>query len=137
MTLAELMDWALSEATRRAAARALILMADLPAVETRDLAALCAVLDDYDCVLVPDRRGQSTNAMGLHLPFPGQTEFGKPDSFARHSAHLLALQLRARVLCNARIAHDVDIPDDLISTPDTSKLLDECHADVARKQQGW
>ena len=134
MTLAGLMDWALAEVSQRGATRALILMADLPALETRDLSALCSALDAHDCVLVPDRRGQSTNALGLRLPFLGQTAFGEPDSFARHSAHMAALDLRARVLVNGRIAHDVDIPDDLMTAP---APLDECHADVAGKQQGW
>jgi 2-phospho-L-lactate guanylyltransferase len=134
MTLAELMDWAIAEVSQRGATRALILMADLPALETRDLTALCTVLDEHDCVLVADRRGQSTNALGLRLPFAGQTAFGEPDSFARHNAHMAALELRVHVLANPRLAHDVDIPDDLITmaTP-----LDECHGDVAGKQQGW
>lgn len=134
MTLAELMDWSLGEASRRGATRALIVMADLPALEARDLSELCAALDDHDAVLVPDRRGQSTNALGLRLPFGGQTAFGQPDSFARHSAQLHALELSARVLVNGRIGHDVDIPDDLLTTPAT---LDECHGDIAGKQQGW
>lgn len=134
MTLAELMDWSLREASQRGATRALIVMADLPALEARDLSALCAALDQHDCVLVPDRRGQSTNALGLRLPFSGQTAFGQPDSFARHSAQLRALELSARVLVNGRIGHDVDIPDDLLTAP---ALLDECHGDIAGKQQGW
>lgn len=135
MTLASLMDWAIGEVSQRGATRALILMADLPALETRDLSELCAALDEHDGVLVPDRRGQSTNALGLRLPFAGQTAFGEPDSFARHRAHMAALELRARVLVNGRIAHDVDIPDDLLTTP--CAPLDECHGDIADKQQGW
>ncbi|HET8939480.1 MAG TPA: 2-phospho-L-lactate guanylyltransferase [Polyangiales bacterium] len=134
MTLGALMDWAIAEVAQRGATRALILMADLPALEIRDLNALCAALDEHDCVLVPDRRGLSTNALGLRLPFVGQTAFGEPDSFARHSAHMAKLALRVRVLLNGRIAHDVDIPDDLLTAPTP---LDECHGDVAGKQQGW
>ena len=134
MTLAELIDWAIAEVSQRGATRALVLMADLPALETRDLSALCTALDEDDCVLVPDRRGQSTNALGLRLPFVGRTAFGEPDSFARHNAHMAALALRVRVLVNGRIAHDVDIPDDLLNT---ATPLDECHGDVAGKQQGW
>jgi 2-phospho-L-lactate guanylyltransferase len=131
--LAELMDWALAEVCARGAARALILMADLPAIEAGDLELLCTALDFHDCVLVPDRRGQSTNALGLHLPFHGRTAFGQPDSLAQHQALARALGLRAWVLANARIAHDIDVPEDL----NPSKALDECAGEVARKHQGW
>jgi 2-phospho-L-lactate guanylyltransferase len=133
VSLADLMDWALREAASRGSARALILMADLPAVETCDVEALCSALDDYDCVLVPDRRGHSTNALGLRLPFAGLTAFGQADSLAQHRARAHALGLHASVLANQRIAHDVDLPEDL--GPFTGLL--GCPGEVADKHQGW
>lgn len=133
VSLAALMDWALREVSSRGAARALIMMADLPDVESCDVDALCAALDVYDCVLVPDRRGQSTNALGLRLPFAGQTAFGHADSLAQHRARALALGLHASVLANSRIAHDVDLPEDLGSFTG----LSACSGEVADKHGGW
>jgi 2-phospho-L-lactate/phosphoenolpyruvate guanylyltransferase len=124
MTLAELMDWALREL--RDFTHALIVMADIPTLEARDLDALCDALATADCVLVPDRRGQSTNALGLRLPSHGHTAFGQPDSLTQHHAMARARGLRVRILGNVRIAHDVDIPDDLPAGPE-----------VAGKLQGW
>ena len=134
LSLAALMDWALREATLRGSARALIVMADLPAIEASDIEALCATLDLHDCVLVPDRRGQSTNALGLRLPFAGRTAFGHAESLAEHHARARTLGLRPWVLANARIAHDVDVPEDLLGA---GAGLDRCQARVAGKQEGW
>jgi 2-phospho-L-lactate/phosphoenolpyruvate guanylyltransferase len=125
MTLAALMDWALREAAQRGMRRGLVLMADLPTIEEHDIAALCDALDRCDCVIVSDRRGLSTNGLGLRLPFRGRTAFGQPDSFARHCAHARALGLELEVLANGHIAHDVDIADDLFATAGTTASLDE------------
>ena len=113
MALADLMDWSLDAVATHAATRALILMADLPRLETRDIDELCSALDHSDCVLVSDQRGKSTNALGMRLPFRGVTSFGQPDSFALHQQLVQGLGLRTRYASNARIAHDVDIPEDL------------------------
>jgi 2-phospho-L-lactate guanylyltransferase len=112
MQLADLMDWALN-AVASSATRALILMADLPRLETRDIDELCGALDDSDCVLVSDQRGHSTNALGIRLPFRGATSFGQPESFALHKAVLHGLGLRIRHESNVRVAHDVDLLEDL------------------------
>lgn len=138
ISLAALMDWSLREASLRGPTRGLILMADLPCIEVCDLDAVCSALDDHDCVLVPDRRGHSTNALGLRLPFPGRTAFGHPDSLAQHQAHAHALGLRAWVLTNARIAHDVDLPEDLL--PELGRAAatrSACPGTVADKHEGW
>jgi len=134
LSLAALMDWALREATLRGSSRALIVMADLPAIEPCDIEAVLATLDAYDCVLVPDRRGQSTNALALRLPFAGRTAFGHAQSLAEHRALARALSLRTWVLANGRIAHDVDVPEDL---PGLGVGLDRCPGHVAGKHQGW
>lgn len=132
LSLAALMDWALAQATLRGASRALIVMADLPAIEPSDIEAVCASLDAHDCVLVPDRRGQSTNALGLRLPFPGRTAFGHAESLAEHRKAARSLGLRARELSNGRIAHDVDVPEDLLGT---GTELDSCPGYVAGKHE--
>ena len=133
MPLAELMDWALQEVAERAAERALIVMADIPSLTPCDLDELCSALDDHDCVLAPDRRGHSTNALGLRLPFCGKTAFGHPDSFALHDQRARELGLRTRLAGNARIAHDIDIIEDLQSLP----RLAATSTEVAPKGQGW
>jgi 2-phospho-L-lactate guanylyltransferase len=127
------MDWALQEVAERAAERALIVMADIPGLASCDLDELCGTLDDNDCVLVPDRRGTSTNALGLRLPFHGKTAFGHPDSLALHDRRVRELGLRTRVAGNARIAHDIDVIEDLQSLP----RLAAASTEVAPKGQGW
>ena len=136
-SLANLMDWALHQAWLRGSQRALIIMADLPAVQSADLEAVCSALDACDCVLVPDRRGRSTNAFGLHLPFPGRTAFGHESSLALHRGQARALGLRTRVLSNDRIAHDVDVPEDLGSGPAGLYGFPGDVAQVAGKHGGW
>lgn len=113
MTLGALMDWALQELTSRGFKRSLVLMSDLPRVQAEDIGDLCTFLDTHDCVIVPDRRGQSTNALAVHLPWVTQTAFGLPDSCHQHAARARALGLRGLVLPRARLGHDVDVADDL------------------------
>lgn len=137
MALADLMDWALGEAAARSATRALILMADLPRLEASDIDELCSALDNSDCVLVSDQRGQSTNALGMRLPFAGVTSFGRPDSFALHEQLLRGLGLRTAQARNARIAHDVDLLEDLSAGQEPLPASLATFAAVAPKGHGF
>ena len=122
--LAQVVDAGLAQLRAQGASGALVLMADLPALEVRDLDALLDALDRADVVLAPDRRGRCTNALALRLPPASalRTAFGRPDSLAEHEAQARALGLRVMLEANPRLALDVDIPADL-------DLMDGLHQD--------
>ena len=111
-SLAEVVDRALAEVATRGAATAVVLMADLPRIERRDVDALLAALDDHDVALVRDHLGRHTNALALAPPTAIATCFGREDSFDAHSAAAGAAGLRVAVVASDRIAFDVDVPAD-------------------------
>jgi 2-phospho-L-lactate guanylyltransferase len=111
-SLAEVVDRALAEVATRGAATAVVLMADLPRIERRDVVALLAALDDHDVALVRDHLGRHTNALAITPPTAMPTCFGREDSFAAHSAAARAAGLRAVVVESDGIAFDVDVPAD-------------------------
>jgi 2-phospho-L-lactate guanylyltransferase len=137
MGLGALMDWALAQWASVGAKRAVILMSDLPRVEARDITELCKLLDKHDCVIVPDRRGESTNALALRLPWPCATAFGRPDSYRAHASLADVRGLNGRVLSRERLAHDIDIIDDLEYTPPATVDWAQTAPQVARRQQDW
>jgi 2-phospho-L-lactate guanylyltransferase len=111
-SLAEVVDRALAEVASRGAATAVVLMADLPRIERRDVGALLAALDDHDIALVRDHLGRHTNALAVAPPTAIAMCFGRDDSFAAHCAAARAAGLRAVVVESDRIAFDVDVPAD-------------------------
>jgi 2-phospho-L-lactate guanylyltransferase len=110
--LAGLIDRALSAVAARGARSAVVLMADLPFLEARDVDALVASLASHEVVVVRDHLGRHTNALGLSPPTVMRTCFGRPDSFADHCAAAHAAGLRTLVVENDRVAFDVDGPAD-------------------------
>jgi 2-phospho-L-lactate guanylyltransferase len=111
-SLAALVDRALTEVASQGARSALVLMADLPYIEPRDVAALLAALADSDIVLVRDHLGRHTNALAVSPPTAIRTCFGRASSFADHCAAATAAGLRIATLDNDRIAFDIDGPAD-------------------------
>ena len=111
--LGELIDHGLAWVNARGAARALILMADLPQILPSDVRTCLDTLDEVDMAVCADRRRRSTNALALRLPFAAPTAFGHPDSYREHLSRAASLGLRVRELPNARLAHDVDTEEDL------------------------
>lgn len=111
-SLAGVVDGALAEASRRGATAAIVLMADLPRVEARDVVEILGALDANDVVLVRDHLGQHTNALALAPPTAMTTRFGRADSFDAHLAAARESALRVAVVDNERVAFDVDVPDD-------------------------
>lgn len=109
-SLADVVDHALAEVASRGAASAVVLMANLPRVEPRDVGALLDALDDHDVALVRDHLGRHTNALAIAPPAAMPTCFGREDSFAAHFAAARAAGLRAVVVESERIAFDVDVP---------------------------
>jgi 2-phospho-L-lactate/phosphoenolpyruvate guanylyltransferase len=111
--LGALLDDALAQLPVLGATRAVVLMADLPYLEARDIACLVDSLDHSDMALVPDARGTCTNALAIRLPLRFATAFGHPQSYAVHTQRAHDHAMRLTQLQNARIAHDVDTHDDL------------------------
>ena len=112
-SLAAQIDAALPQLAALGADAALVLMADLPYVASGDIAQLVAALARVDVAMAADARGASTNALALRLPAPMLTAFGDPSSFALHARRARALELTTIELSNPRLAHDVDVSEDL------------------------
>jgi 2-phospho-L-lactate guanylyltransferase len=111
-SLASLVDRALADVAGQGARAAVVLMADLPRLEPRDVETLLAALSDCDIALVRDHLGRHTNALAVSPPTALRTCFGRPDSFADHCVAARAAGLRIAVVDNARMAFDVDGPAD-------------------------
>jgi len=110
--LSTVIDHALADVQARGARAAVVLMADLPRVESRDVDALLRALAEADVALVRDHLGRHTNALALSPPTAIATRFGREDSFAEHCAAARDAGLRVVVLDNERVAFDVDDPAD-------------------------
>lgn len=101
-------DWALE----RDADRLLSLFADLPLLSMYDIRVLTS--RRAPVVFGPDRRGEGTNAMLLHLQGPGETfrfSFGEA-SLEKHLAEAERLGMRAVVQAIPGVAFDLDTPLD-------------------------
>jgi len=110
-TLASVVDDGLADLAARGARTALVLMADLPRLGVDDVRVLVAAAATHDVVLVRADDERHTNALALP-PGAMATAFGRADSFDAHLAAARAAGLRVAVVDNARVAFDVDGPDD-------------------------
>ncbi len=92
----------------------LILPADLPLVTRDDIRALVALGARPPVVVIaPDRRGEGTNAL-LVAPI-GLIEYAfGANSYQRHLKEAAASGARLEVCDIARLAVDVDLPEDLV-----------------------
>lgn len=98
---------------RRGAERVLVVACDLPLLEPRDLRELGALARDARrVVLCPDKHGLGTNAIALPADARFDFRFGVA-SYAAHVASAERAGLTAVRHFNARIAFDVDTPEDL------------------------
>lgn len=87
--------------------RAVVAHSDLP------LASSLAWVADFDGVtLVPDRRLDGTNVVAVPTGAGFEFAYGK-GSFARHRAEAARCGLDVRVVEDAALGWDVDLPDDL------------------------
>jgi 2-phospho-L-lactate guanylyltransferase len=111
-SLAALIDRALAAVEEDGAGAAIVLMADLPLLEPRDIEILRAALESCDVALACDHLGRHTNALALAPPTAIRTCFGRPESFAEHLAAARAAGLRMARVGGERIAFDVDGPED-------------------------
>jgi 2-phospho-L-lactate guanylyltransferase len=91
------------------ASKLLVAASDLPFVGEADLAALA----QHDCAIAPDRHGRGTNALLWPAsPLPG-FYFGD-NSLVRHREAAKAAGYEPRIVARPGLAHDIDLPADLI-----------------------
>jgi 2-phospho-L-lactate guanylyltransferase len=91
------------------ASKLLVAACDLPFVSDADLAALAL----HDCAIAPDRHGRGTNALLWPVsPLPG-FHFGE-NSLARHCEAARAAGYEPQIVTRPGLAHDIDLPSDLI-----------------------
>jgi 2-phospho-L-lactate guanylyltransferase len=77
---------------------------------------LAWIADFAGITLVPDRRDDGTNVIGL--PARAHARFGfayGPGSFVRHQMEAERVGMPVRISREPRLAWDVDVPDDLIA----------------------
>src|ERR671910_2052561 len=91
-------------------ARALIAHADLPLA--RSLAPLARDGGSPIVAVVPCHRDDGTTVISVPVDVPFRFAYG-PGSFRRHAAEARRLDLGFRVVRDAELAFDVDVPDDL------------------------
>ncbi|MDQ4134092.1 MAG: 2-phospho-L-lactate guanylyltransferase [Actinomycetota bacterium] len=88
-----------------------VIVAHADLARARDLAW---VADFAGVTLVPDRHDNGTNVIGVPAGSGFTFSYG-PGSFARHAAEARRLGLPLRVVREPSLAHDVDLPADLLS----------------------
>lgn len=111
-TIGEAVRIGLGRVTDRGAARALVLMTDLPLLHPSDVVAMLAALETGDVAVAPDTRDVGTNALALRTPLAMDTLFGTGDSFPRHLAEARRKGLREAIVRAPGLLFDVDTPDD-------------------------
>jgi 2-phospho-L-lactate guanylyltransferase len=94
------------------ASKILVVAGDLPLLCASDLAEMTAA----DCAVAPDRHRRGTNALVWPaIPAP-RFHFGE-NSFERHLAIARTAGLDPRIVSRPGLAHDVDVPEDLLELP--------------------
>lgn len=103
------LECAAARARAEGVARLLVIASDLPLLGRDDL----AMLADDRCAVAPDTHGTGTNALLWPLTPDAGFHFGE-NSFARHCAAARRCRWEPRIVISAGLAHDIDVPDDLI-----------------------
>jgi len=107
----------------------LVVAADAPQVTAKDIDELIAQVATLDVAVVPDRRGEGTNALWCRLPTALLPQYGV-HSAAAHLEAATHLGLSAARIVVPGLSHDVDVPDDLGGEPmpiDQALMLAEDH----------
>jgi FO synthase len=107
----------------------LVVAADAPQVTAKDIDELIAQVTTLDVAVVPDRRGEGTNALWCRLPTALLPQYGV-NSAAAHLEAATRLGLRATRIVVPGLSHDVDVPDDLGGEPmpiDQALMLADDH----------
>ena len=90
----------------------LVVAADAPQVTAEEIDRLIERSRELDVAVVPDRRGEGTNALWLRLPIRLMPQYG-PGSAAAHADAARRLGLKVARIEVPGLSHDVDVPTDL------------------------
>ncbi len=117
---------ALSRATVMArsysAGGVLVLPADLPQITAKDIKTLLAAADDPPVVVIaPDHHHEGTNALLINPAGLIDYDFG-PGSFEKHCELTRQAGATLKICELSSIAHDVDVPEDLIYLKSNPKI---------------
>ncbi len=116
-SLGECIDDALGLLENKEVDRALVLMADLPLVDSHTLDRLLERVSEKrsraDLAIAPDTHEEGTSALVLAPPRRIATCFGHEDSFSHHLARAAEEGLHVAIFRNPKLAFDVDTPADL------------------------
>ncbi len=107
-SLAQVVDAAVERCRGRGATAVLVVMADLPFIEPRDVDKLLQLPTRAPVVVASDRIGEGTNALLLR-DLSLATQFGNADSYRRH----LGLAPNISSYYSDGLAFDIDDPGDL------------------------
>lgn len=110
--LNQIIDAALNQLQAREAEAALVMMADLPHITVPAVTSLTRSMEHGRWVMSPDRREDATNALGLPLGALLPTAFGRPGSFQRHQTRAAANGFSVKIIRDAALALDIDLPED-------------------------
>ena len=91
----------------------LVVMGDLPYVNSQDLDTLIGELQSRTVVIAPDRHKLGTNALGLAADVDLPTCFGRSDSYAEHLKKTQEHNLLATPVLLPGLALDIDTEADL------------------------
>ena len=91
---------------------AIVVAADIPNVTSEEIDSLVSRATDHDVVVVPDRRGEGTNALWMKFSSNFSPQYGSM-SAARHLESARRLSLRSARVELPGLSHDIDVPDDL------------------------
>lgn len=111
--LARVVDAGLARIAELGAAFGLVVMADLPTLSTRETERAIATVQRGEVALAGDRQGLGTSALGLPLEHARPTQFGHPDSLARHRTAWADGQPAIEELDCPGLRLDVDTAQDL------------------------
>lgn len=91
----------------------LILPADLPLIEAKDVSGIIKMGSDSRCVVIcTDRNKDGTNALLVRPPGLIQYVYG-PGSYQRHAVLGRDAGANVHVYESARMLHDIDLPEDI------------------------
>ncbi len=106
------LTYALGAISARGVGALLVVLADVPAVTSAEIASLLAALPEgRGAVICPSTAG-GTSALALRPPDAMAFHFG-PDSFAAHTREAETRGLPTRILRIDSLVRDIDEPDDL------------------------
>lgn len=111
-SLNEILDQALDVAEAEGAESAIILVCDLPFLDTESVKKLVKALETHSSVLAPDRRGAGTNALGMRFSNRTSLHFEEDESYRRHREACGTNMGSVQVVESFQLGFDVDLPTD-------------------------